>query len=218
MSHARDGRHQNLVAKAARQGNGALSRPANGRKLVVGTKPGRTEPMLALLRRCGSHRQAPARFARARPDSPALRPLHSISFHFRRSPVRLAPTITLHCVPSATNSRDRRERACATPTTSGRDAPHIAQDKAKGREAPPGQDIGNNRESGHFPTAPLRKLRFADRKTSALTPKYRQWADTSAISLRARLRCRPCCPCRTPPDAPPDFATKERFIRVFMCR
>ena len=32
----------------------------------------------------------------------------------------------------------------------------------------------------------------------------RQWADTPAISLRARLRCAPCCPCRTPPDAPPD--------------
>ena len=32
----------------------------------------------------------------------------------------------------------------------------------------------------------------------------RQWADTPAISLRARLRCAPCCPCRTSPDASPD--------------
>ncbi len=44
-------------------------------------------------------------------------------------------------------------------------------------------------------------LRFAARKQSALTPNYRQWADTTAISLRARLRCSPCCPCRTSPDA-----------------
>ena len=28
--------------------------------------------------------------------------------------------------------------------------------QAIGREAPPGQDIGNNREHGHFPTAILR--------------------------------------------------------------
>ena len=41
-------------------------------------------------------------------------------------------------------------------------------------------------------------------KQSALTPNHRQWADTTAISLRARLRCSPCCPCRTSPDAPPD--------------
>jgi hypothetical protein len=39
---------------------------------------------------------------------------------------------------------------------------------------------------------------------AALTTKNRQWADTTAISLRARLRCSPCCPCRTSPDAPPD--------------
>ena len=42
-----------------RRGNGALSRPGNGRKLVVGRKPGRTEPILALL--CVT-RQASARF------------------------------------------------------------------------------------------------------------------------------------------------------------
>ena len=123
--------------------------------------------------------------SRARPDSPGLRPLHYIPFQFRR--------LHFHSIafrrPQAAETGGKR--ACAT------------RRKSKGREASPGHDIGNNRESGHFPTAPLRKLRFADRKTSALTPNYRQWADTSAISLRARLRCHPCCPCRTPPDAAP---------------
>src|ERR1019366_771552 len=94
MSHARDGRHQNLVANATRQGNGALTRSAKGRKLVFGTPPGRTEPILAPRK----HRHG---LARARPDSPALRPLHSIPFQFRRSPVWLAPTFPLHCFTTA---------------------------------------------------------------------------------------------------------------------
>jgi len=65
---------EKLIANAIRQSNGALTRPANGGKLVFGTQPGRTEPPLALIPRA-KYRHG---LARARPDSPAFRPLHSL--------------------------------------------------------------------------------------------------------------------------------------------
>jgi hypothetical protein len=51
--------------------------------------------------------------ARARPDLPALRALHS-SPAIRRNNIGSLPGLCSF-VPTATNSRDRREKACAIP-------------------------------------------------------------------------------------------------------
>ena len=81
---------------ATRQGNGSLTRPANGRKFVFGTTPGRTEPTL----RRAKHRHG---LARARPDSPALRPLHSA-----------ARTLALQALPADAFVAFRRPQTAET--------------------------------------------------------------------------------------------------------
>jgi hypothetical protein len=101
--------------------------------------------------------------ARARPDSPALRPLHSATR------TALQATRTFRCIPTVANCRDRRERR-ALPRW-------------------------KFRESGQL------SFRCATRNSPPSLQK-RQWADTSFIRLRAVLRCAPCFPCRTSPDAP----------------
>jgi hypothetical protein len=122
------------------------------------------------------------------PDSPAFRPLHSISLQLRRSPVRLAPAFPFHCVPTATNSRDRREHR-ALPN---------------GVQAPPARESGQLSHRCRAGKLYIGKCGSHRRETVRPHSKNRQWADTTAISLRARFALRPCRPCGTHPDAPPD--------------
>ena len=108
-------------------------------------------------------------------DSPALHPLHSSrsSPAFRRNSIGSMPGLCSF-VPTAANRRDSQKSSCAPGKARHRwsrgfarpgpaitrDASH-GQDTAIGREAPPGQDIGNNREHGHFPDATLRWRSFS---------------------------------------------------------
>lgn|GEM_PF-5568690 len=86
----------NLVA-ARLDGATGRSAPRERQKVCVRNEPGRTEPILA-------PRQPRHGLARARPDSPALRPLHSATR------TALQATRTFRCIPTVANCRDRRER------------------------------------------------------------------------------------------------------------
>jgi hypothetical protein len=171
MSYARDGRHQNLVAKATRQGNGALPRPANGSKLVVGTQPGRTEPILAPRK----HRHG---LARARPDSPALRPLHSLPHSATPTPQDAFAHST------ATNSRDRRETGVRYPVEIPRARPF--SDRAislryilrPGKRPPSLQNTGNGLTPRPSVSAPGYVAAHA--ALAALRPTLRQITEESA--------------------------------------
>ena len=146
--------------------------------MVFGTPPGRTEPTLAPR----NHRHG---LARAQPDSPAFRPLHSATR------TALQATRTFRCVPTDRKLPRQAKTTCAPeeakwPRCSAyRPRPAIIVRAASFRSVSAPKSL------------PLRE-------TVRPHSKNRQWADTSAISLRARLRCSPCCPCRTSPDAPPD--------------
>src|ERR1019366_145338 len=136
-------------------------------------EPGRPEPILAL-------RAKPRHgLARARPDSPALRPLHSLPHSATPTPQDAFARSDGHKLPRQAGN--------------GRALPRL-----------------KNRESGQLslwcsPWNFILQVRLAPTRNSPPSlQNHRQWADTSAISLRARLHCSPCCPCRTPPDAPPD--------------
>ena len=128
--------------------------------------------------------QVSARFRpRTMTDSPALHPLHSSrsSPAFRRNSIGSMPGLRSF-VPTAANCRDSQNSSCAPgkaghqwsrgfarpgpaiardashgqDTAIRREAPPVAEDTVVGREASPGQNIGNSREHGHFPDATLR--------------------------------------------------------------
>ena len=107
------------------------------------TRPHRADP---------APRQPRHGLARARPDSPALRPLHSAT----RTRFAGDADVSLH--------------------SDGHKQPRQAGTYVRC----PG---GNSVRAASF------RFAVASRKQSALTPNYRQWADTSFIRLRAVLRC-----------------------------
>jgi hypothetical protein len=112
-------------------------------------------------------------------DSPAFRPLHSISLQLRRSPVRLAPAFPFHCVPTATNCRDSQEINRARPKNQN------------GRETSSGQQA-IARESllaGRWVQAPPANTArgSACRRGQAIAPRGFARCKTSAITVSTAI-------------------------------
>jgi hypothetical protein len=159
----------------------AVSRLRGKNDCQCGTHPGVTEPTLALVPR------AKYRHASAAPLAGLinLHPLHSISLQFRRSPVRLAPTFPFHSFRRPQTAETVKDSG-APKDSRGRDAPHIGQDRHYGRATSSGQEIGNstarlrpvqdigsNREIGHFCTASISQAALQRTETAELTGKTR---------------------------------------------
>ena len=146
--------------------------PREGRKLVIGTKPGRTEPILA-------PRQPRHGLARARPDSPSFRPLHSATR------TALQATRTFRCIPTVANCRDRRERR-ALPRWKFRESGQLSF-RCATRNSPPSLQITGNgltpRSSGYAPCYVAPPVSLA-----ALRPTLRWLAEESAQPALALAR------------------------------
>src|ERR1019366_5601479 len=104
--------------------------------------------------------------------------------------------------------RDRR-KGRALPETAGFQKPRCPAYRP---------DIGNSGHPQGLRAASFRPRHFAAlcsaaRKMSALTPNYRQWADTSSISLRAgHLTANPAPVAVQPPVAQTDGKCKHRGV------
>jgi hypothetical protein len=171
-------------------GQRGASRPANGRKLVFGTKPGRTEPVLA-------PRKSRHGLARARPDSPALRPLHSnrSSPAFRRNNIGSMPGLCSFVPRPQTAETGGKRRALP-----------------KRKQAPPVVSTAIFRPL-HSAGAP-----FHCSEKCPTSLRRQIWSDTSAISLRAGRLTAPRYPCGRRADAPPDGKCSHRGVSANRAR
>jgi hypothetical protein len=153
-------RFNGFLARGGGGGNSSLrdstgqrgaSRPRERQKVGVRneTRPHRADPGAA---------QGPARFGpRPGRTRQLCRPSHSaalIRSGERRCGAHLRGAFRF--VPTAANWRDRPQIGRTQMKTSRMSRGSARHEQAIARDASHGQDIGNSREHGHFPTATLR--------------------------------------------------------------